>query len=329
MVGKHKVQKNISVVEPFLAPLDEYVGFLEKVWSSKILTHNGPMVRALEIEIQKELGLDRFVAVSNGTTALQIAIKALNLSGEIITPGFSWIATASAIKWEGCSPVFCDIHPETLNIDVEQIESCINKNTVAIMPVHVFGNPCDVESIEEIAAKHKLKVIYDAAHAFGTTVSGKSVLTYGDISATSLHATKMLNTGEGGGCVSTDQNIQSRLEKIRFFGFDDSKNIAVDGLNGKMNELSAALGLANIKYISKILSDRQKKYKLYRELLGENTAFTMQKIDEVSTNFSYFPLIFETKDVSEKIFWRFPDQKYFEISRQKYSIYNTFQTKII
>ncbi|MBD3612256.1 MAG: aminotransferase class I/II-fold pyridoxal phosphate-dependent enzyme, partial [Hydrogenovibrio crunogenus] len=184
----------IYVTQPSLPPLNEYVALLEKVWQSGILTHNGPLVQEFEKRLCAKLNIKHFVSVTNGTTAIQMAIKALELKGEIITTPFSWVATISAIKWEGCSPVFCDIDPETLNIDPTKIEVLITDKTVAIMPVHVFGNPCNVEEIEKIAKKHNLKVIYDGAHAIGTTFNRKSVLEWGDISATSLHGTKLLNT---------------------------------------------------------------------------------------------------------------------------------------
>lgn len=290
----------VFVTKPSLAPLDEYVDILKGVWARGILTHNGPLVQQLEEDLCLRLGLPGFVAVSNGTMAIQMAIKALELKGEIITTPFTWIATVSAIKWEDCTPVFCDIDPESLNIDPAKIEDLISEDTVAIMPVHVFGNPCDVESIRDIAEKHNLKVIYDGAHAVGSTYKGKSLLEYGDITATSLHATKLLNTAEGGGCITNDPVLHEKLKRIRFFGHNEEKDIVEDGLNGKMTEIHAALGLANFKYYSEVLEDRKNKYAQYQSALSVIPELKFQVIKNGHTNYSYFPVIFN----SEKLLLR-------------------------
>ena len=288
----------IFVTQPSLAPLEEYTQLLAGVWERGILTHNGPLVQQLERDLCSKLEIDSFVAVSNGTIALQMAIKALGLSGsggEIITTPFTWVATLSAIQWDGCTPVFCEIQADTFNIDPAKIEACITEHTVAIMPVHVFGNPCDVDAIATIARSHGLKVIYDAAHAIGSTYKGRSVLDYGDISATSLHATKILNAGEGGGCVTRDQELHAKLKRIRFFGHDDDKDIVEEGLNGKMTEVHAALGLANLKYYDEVLADRKSKYLLYKELLADTPELTFQALEIGEANCSYFPLVFESE----------------------------------
>ncbi len=292
-------RKPIYVTQPSLAPLDEYIKLLEGVWERGILTHNGPLVQQFEKDLCRKLDVSNFVAVSNGTIALQMAIKALELKGEIITSPFTWIATISAIKWEGCTPVFCDIDPETLNIDPDKIEALITQKTVAIMPVHVFGNACDVASIEAIAKKYNLKIIYDAAHAIGSTYNGKSLLEYGDISATSLHATKLLNTAEGGGCITTNKYLQEKLKRIRFFGHNDSKDVVEDGFNGKMTEVHAALGIANLKYYDEVLNDRKEKYRKYKNYLSNIAGIKFQKIKHGEPNCSYFPVIFESE---EKLF---------------------------
>jgi len=289
--------KPIYVTQPSLAPLEEYVEILKGVWENGILTHNGPLVQRLEKELCEKLGTQNFVAVSNGTIALQMAIKVLELKNEIITTPFTWIATVSAIKWEGCTPVFCDIDPETLNIDPNKIEAYITDKTVAIMPVHVFGNPCDVEAIDIIAKKYNLKVIYDAAHAIGSTYNGKSLLEHGDISATSLHATKLLNTAEGGGCITKEVKLHEKLKRIRFFGHDEEKDIVEDGFNGKMTEVHAALGLANLKYHEDVLNDRKEKYKLYLEKLNGIKDLSFQKTKFGEANYSYFPVLF--RDVAQ------------------------------
>lgn len=287
--------KPIYVTQPSLAPLDEYMKILQGVWERGILTHNGPLVQQLEKDLCEKLNIPNFVAVSNGTIALQMAIKALELKGEIITTPFTWIATVSAIKWEGCTPVFCDIDPETLNIDATKIEALITDKTVAIMPVYVFGNPCDVDAIDAIAKKYHLKVIYDGAHAIGSTYNGRSLLEYGDITATSLHATKLLNTAEGGGCITINNELHEKLKRIRFFGHNDEKDIVEDGFNGKMTEVHAALGIANLKYYDEVLNDRKEKYHLYKENLSNLRGLTFQKVKQGTPNYSYFPVIFESE----------------------------------
>ena len=285
----------VYVTMPSLAPLEEYVELLKGVWERGILTHNGPLVQKFENDVCEKLGLNNFVAVSNGTIAIQMAIKALELKGEIITTPFTWVATVSAIKWEGCKPVFCDIDSETLNIDPNKIEALITDKTVAIMPVHVFGNPCNVDAIETIAKRHNLKVIYDGAHAIGSTYKGKSLLGYGDITATSLHATKLLNTAEGGGCITNDKELHEKLKRIRFFGHNNAKNVVEDGFNGKMTEVHAALGIANLKYYDPVLEDRKNKYLLYKEVLKGQDSIRFQGIKTGETNYSYFPIIFDNE----------------------------------
>ncbi len=286
----------LYVTTPFLPPLEEYVDLLKGIWNSGILTHNGPLVQQFEKVLIEKLGVSSFTAMSNGTIAIQSAIKALRLHGEIITTPFTWIATISAIKWERCKPVFCDIDPDTFNIDAAKIEACITENTVAIMPVHVFGNPCDVEAIQKIAYKHGLKVIYDAAHAVGSKINGESILNFGDISATSFHATKILNTAEGGGCVTRDPDLADKLSQIRFFGHDQTKDIVTDGFNGKMNELQAALGLSVIRYLDKILEERKEKAKYYNQKLARFSFMKFQRVDYGETNFSYFPVVFDNEE---------------------------------
>lgn len=292
--------KPIFVTQPTIAPLEEYTAFLSEVWETGILTHNGPKLQQLEKEIKDKLGLKHLSVVLNGTIALQMAIKALEIQGEIITTSFTWVATISAIKWENCTPVFCDIDPNSLNIVVDKIEALITEKTVAIMPVHVFGTACEVEKIEALAKKHNLKVIYDAAHAVGSVYKGKSLLEYGDISATSLHATKLFNTGEGGACITNSEELHEKLKRIRFFGHNNNKEIVEDGINGKMTEVHASLGLANLKYFDAVLEDRKNKYHIYKELLGTNNNLRFQDISN-GTNYSYFPVIFESEDTLLKV----------------------------
>lgn len=287
-------RKNIYVTQPTLAPLGEVTEIMQRIWDSGIMTHNGPLVQQFEKETQAFLGCSNLVACTNGTIALQMAIRALDLKGEIITTPFTFIATISSIMWEHCTPVFVDIDPETLNLDPEKIEEKITCHTVAIMPVHVFGNACEIDRIDEIAKAHNLKVIYDAAHAVGVKYKGKCIFDYGDVSATSFHATKMLNTAEGGGVITRNKDIDEKLRRIRFFGFENHADIVEDGFNGKMTEVHAALGLANLKYLQAALDDRKKKYAIYKSELSRNASLSFQKIT-YDCNYSYFPLIFATE----------------------------------
>jgi dTDP-4-amino-4,6-dideoxygalactose transaminase len=320
--------KNIFVTQPSLAPFNEFTEILKGVWDRKILTHNGPLVQQLESELEQKLEVPHFTVVNNGTIALQIAIKALELQGEIITTPFTWIATVSAIKWEGCTPIFCDIDPKTLNIDPAKIEALITEKTVAIMPVHVFGTPCDVVEIEKIAKKHNLKVIYDGAHAIGSRFEDKSVLTFGDVTATSLHATKLLNTGEGGGCITQNTELDKKIKRIRFFGHSDDKtDIVEDGFNGKLTEIHAALGLANLKYYDTVLNDRRVKYLLYKEKLQKVPTITFQDIAAGETNYSYFPIIFETEAQLLKVELELKENNVFP-RRYFYPSVNTY-TKVV
>lgn len=286
--------KNIYVTMPTLAPLEDVTRLMQGVWERGIMTHNGPLVQRFEKEVADFLHLQNIVSVVNGTIAIQLAIRALKLKGEIITTPFTFIATISSIIWEGCTPVFVDIDAETLNMDADKIEDKITERTCAILPVHVFGNPCEIEAIDAIAKKHNLKVIYDAAHAVGVNYKGKSIFEYGDISTTSFHATKMLNTAEGGACFATDGELHEGLKRLRFFGFDDSKNVVGDGTNAKMTEVHAAIGIANLHYLQAALDDRKEKYTLYKELLSQSSDLKFQKINE-DCNYSYFPVIFPSE----------------------------------
>ncbi|MBI9066040.1 MAG: DegT/DnrJ/EryC1/StrS family aminotransferase [Salinivirgaceae bacterium] len=281
--------------------MENFVEILKQAWDTRVLTHNGPLVQRLEKEVNKILELESTIALTNGTIALQLAIRSLELKGEIITTPFSWIATASAIKWEGCRPVFVDIDPETLNIDPKKIEAAITSDTVAIMPVHVFSNPCDIDAIEEIAKRFNLKVIYDAAHSFMVNYKGKSIMEYGDVSCTSFHATKLFNTGEGGACFTNNVELFEKLKRLRFFGHNEAKEIVEDGLNGKMTEIHAAVGLANLPFLSEVLSKRKAIYNIYKEKLSHIEAISFQRINESEYNYSYMPLIFNSEEECLKI----------------------------
>ena len=295
------MKKPIYVTTPSLAPLSDYLPYLEQIWETGIMTHNGPFVQKLEQKLAEYLGVKHIVCVANGTCALQLAIRSLNLSGEIITTPFSFIATANIISWERCRPVFVDIDPDTWNLDPYQIEERITSETTAILPVHVFSAPCDVDRIQDVANRHGLRVIYDAAHAMAVRVDGQSVLNYGDISALSFHATKIFNTAEGGACVTSDDIVADRLRRMRFFGFDGEKRTVDDGMNAKMTELSAGLGLANLDILDLVLRDRQEKYDVYVALLANSSGITIQKFDPESYNFSYFPLLLKSSAYVERI----------------------------
>lgn len=294
------MEKNIYVTMPTLAPLEEVNEFMKGIWATGVMTHNGPLVQRFEKECADFLGVPNLVSCVNGTIALQMAIRALRLKGEIITTPFTFIATINSILWEGCTPIFVDIDPETLCIDPKKIEEKITYHTVGIMPVHVFGNCCDIDAIDAIAKKHNLKVIYDACHSVGVNYKGKSVFNYGDISVTSFHATKMLNTTEGGGCFTQNKEFDEKLRRIRFFGFENHADIVEDGTNGKMTEVHAAVGLANLKYLEAALEDRKKKYALYKDGLSADKTLSFQRINE-GCNYSYFPVIFKDEETALKV----------------------------
>ena len=285
----------INVTKPFLPDQEEYFEYLKGIWERNWLTNNGPLVNDLEIRLKEYLDVNHLLFLCNGTIALQIAIKALGLKGEIITTPFSYVATTSSIVWEGCEPVFVDIDAHTLNINPALIEAAITDKTSAILATHVFGNPCDIHAIEKIAEKHNLKVIYDAAHAFGTKYMGKSVFSYGDISTTSFHATKLFHTVEGGAVTTSQPEVLKQMAFLRNFGHDEEHTFACAGINGKNSEFHAAMGLVNLKSIDKILQGRKQQVQLYNTAL-ESLRVTKQKIQPgAEWNYSYYPVIFDTE----------------------------------
>lgn len=290
------MRKPIYVTQPSLAPLPELVAHLETIWRTGVMTHNGPLMQRLERELCANLAVPDMVCLANGTCAMQLAIRALDLSGEIITTPFTFVATSNIIAWERCTPVFVDIDPETWNLDPARIEEAITDRTVGILPVHVFSAPCDVRRIQEIAERHGLKVIYDAAHAMSVQCGGQSVLNYGDVSCLSFHATKLFNTCEGGGCVTGIPEIAARLRRMRFFGFNEAKEVVDEGMNAKMTEINAALGLANLPHLEEVKRERRAKYEHYRRLLGGCPFVTFQKFKPEEYNYSYMPVVFDTED---------------------------------
>lgn len=286
----------INVTKPFLPPKEEYQQLLEGIWERNWLTNNGPLVNDLELKLKEYLGLDHLLYLNNGTIALQIAIKALGLKGEIITTPFSYVATTSSIVWEGCTPVFTDIDAKTFNIDPAKIEAAITKNTTAILATHVYGNPCDIDAIQKIADKHGLKVIYDAAHCFGTTYKGKSVFAYGDISTTSFHATKLYHTIEGGAVITKDPELLKKMAFMRNFGHNGPDDFAEVGINGKNSEFHAAMGLVNLKHVDAILADRKKKSQYYTRQLKALNVTHLTLTTGAEFNYSYFPIVFNSEE---------------------------------
>lgn len=291
----------IPVTKPFLPPQKEYDEYLSKVWKSHWLTNMGPLAEELEEKLKIHLGVENLLFVTNGTIALQMAIKALELKGEIITTPFSFIATTSSIVWEGCTPVFVDIDKESLNIDPAKIEAAITEKTSAILATHVYGNPCDVEEIQTIADKHNLKVIYDAAHAFGININGKSIFEYGDISTCSLHATKLYHSIEGGLVFAKNLQDLKKLKSMRNFGFAGSEAFDELGINGKNSEFHAAMGLANLKYIQKIHEKREQLTELYDSLLKGVEIEKPIWNNKASLNYAYYPVIFKDEEILLKI----------------------------
>jgi dTDP-4-amino-4,6-dideoxygalactose transaminase len=290
----------IPVTKPFLPPLGEYEKYLQGIWQRQWLTNMGPLASDLEMKLKKYLDIKHLLFVTNGTVALQIAIKALELKGEIITTPFSFVATTSSIVWEGCKPVFVDIDENTLNIDATKIEAAITPETTAILATHVYGNPCDVERIYEIARKHNLKVIFDAAHAFGVKLKGQSVFDFGDISTCSLHATKLFHSGEGGLVITREPEVLKNIAYMRNFGFDGPEAFAMLGINGKNSEFHAALGLLNLNYISEIHEKRKLLSEAYDYRLRNFQARKPTWHPQATQNYAYYPLVFERQDLMLK-----------------------------
>ncbi|MEX0996567.1 MAG: DegT/DnrJ/EryC1/StrS family aminotransferase [Flavobacteriaceae bacterium] len=291
----------INVTKTFLPPQEKYNALLKRAWDAGWITNRGTLVLELEEKLKAYLKVPNIIATTNGTLPLQIAIKALGLSGEIITTPFSYVATTSSIVWEGCIPVFVDIHPEYLTIDETKIEAAITPKTTAILATHVFGNPCAVEEIEAIAKKHNLKVIYDAAHCFGVTYKGKSIFKYGDVSTCSFHATKLFHTGEGGALFTNDKDLLNTLFYHHNFGHKGKEDFQGLGINAKMSELQAAMGLAVFPYLQQIVKARQKVCELYDTSLDLSKLFKIKIRSEVHWNYSYYPIIFESEAVLNNV----------------------------
>lgn len=286
----------INVTKTFLPPIEEYKQIVQRAWDNVWLTNRGELVLELESKLKKYLNVSNIIITNNGTVPLQIALKLLGKNGEIITTPFSYVATSSAIIWENCNPIFVDINPEYLTIDETKIEAAITSKTTAILATHVFGNPCNVEAIEAIAKKHNLKVIYDAAHSFGVNYKGKSIFEYGDISTCSFHATKLFHTGEGGAMFSNDKELQHKMFYSHNFGHNGPLNFHGLGINGKISELQAAVGLAVFPYMNTIVSERKKVVDFYNQNLDFSKLSTIKIRENTNWNFSYYPIVFESEE---------------------------------
>ena len=291
----------IYVTKSFLPKFEDYENILKNIWNKGNLTNQGVCVQELQNKLKNFLNVENFHYVTNGTIALQLALKSLDIdNGEIITTPFSYVATTSSILWERCKPIFVDIEPDNFTIDVNKIENAITPNTKAIMPVHVFGYACNVEKIKEIADKYNLKVIYDGAHAFASKYNGKSLLSYGDITTCSFHATKLFHTVEGGACIVKNKNVSDKLELQKRFGQNGEYQLSL-GINAKQSEFHAAMGLANFEYLPKIISIRKHIVELYDSLL--NGIIKRPKDQEnLEYNYAYYPVVFKSEKELLKVF---------------------------
>jgi dTDP-4-amino-4,6-dideoxygalactose transaminase len=284
----------INVTKTFLPPFDEYAEMLRRAWDKAWVTNNGELLIELESKLRSYLGVKNLWFCNNGTIVLQMALKALKITGDVITTPFSYVATTTAILWENSRPIFADIDETSFCIDPSKIEAAITSSTQAILATHVYGYPCDVAAIEAIAQRHNLKVIYDAAHAFGTQINGKSLLNYGDVSTCSFHATKLFHTGEGG-CVATNNDeLAHQLLLYRHFGHIGDKYYSM-GINGKNSEFHAAIGLCNLKYIEEIMQRRKEQWLAYKIGLDGSGLQLLELDGEVKYNYAYFPVIFPTE----------------------------------
>ncbi len=305
-------QKPITVTSPLLPDLDSFDGLLREIWDSKWITNNGSFHQRLESALAEYLKVPCVSLFTNGTLPLLTALQALDIQGEVITTPYSFVATTHSIWWNGCQPVFVDVDPATGNLDPDRIEEAITPRTAAIMPVHVYGRPCDTQRIQEIADRHGLKVIYDAAHAFGVEVEGESILKAGDLSTLSFHATKVFNTIEGGAMVMHDPAMKKRIDFLKNFGFASEVEVVGPGINSKMDEVRSAYGLLNLRQVDAAIEARRKVAVRYREVLKEVEGISFfQDIPGVRHNYSYFPVF-----VDEKLFGMSRDSLYFKMREQ-------------
>ena len=285
----------INVTKTFFPPIKEYNAQVQKIWENQWLTNRGALVLELEEKLKEYLSVSNIIIMNNGTIPIQIALKILGNNSEIITTPFSYVATTAAIVWENCTPVFVDIHPDYLTIDETKIEAAITPRTKAILATHVFGNPCHIEAIKTIAQKHNLKVIYDAAHAFGVTYQGKSIFEYGDVSTCSFHATKLFHTGEGGAIFCSDTIFRDKIFYSHNFGHNGPHEFHGLGINGKISELQAAMGLSVFPHMGEIIAGRKKVVEYYNTNLDFTKLSKIKIRENTQWNYSYYPVIFETE----------------------------------
>jgi len=304
----------IYVTQPFLPPLEEFIPYLEQIWESKWLTNNGPFHQKLEQDLCEYLGVEHISLFANGTIALVTALQSLLITGEVITTPYSFVATSHSLAWSNIQPTFVDIDPTTCNLDPDKIESAITSQTTAIMPVHCYGNPCDVERIQQISDTYGLKVIYDAAHAFGVRYKGESLLNHGDLSVLSFHATKVFNTFEGGAIISPDAKTKQQIDYLKNFGFADEVTVKAIGINGKMSEIQAAMGLLQLKHIDNVIEKRRIIDVYYRQALALVPGINcLTEPIDTQRNYAYFPIIVgpEYPLSRDDLYQKLRDQKIF------------------
>ncbi len=290
------MHKPIYVTQPYLPPLSEFIPYLEQIWDSKIVTNGGPFHQQLEQALCEYLGVKHIALFSNGTLALITALQALRVTGEVITTPYSFVATAHSLLWHGNKPVFVDVETDTLNLDPDKIESAITPQTTAIMPVHCYGNPCNVEAIQKIADNYNLRVIYDACHAFGVQDQGGTLLRHGDLSCISFHATKVFNTFEGGAIICPDSKTKQRIDHLKNFGFVDEITVVAPGINGKMSEFNAAIGMLQLQHMDTVMQRRANVDAIYRERLKNIPGIRcLPQTASRTRNYSYFPILVEAE----------------------------------
>ncbi len=325
-MGKNET---ITVTSPLLPSLDEFIPYLQQIWDSKWITNNGQFHKQLEAALAEYLGVEFVSLFTNGTLPLITALQALGIKGEVITTPYSFVATTHALWWNGIKPVFVDIDPDTCNLDPDKIEAAITEKTTAIMPVHCYGVPCDTERIQAIADKHGLKIIYDAAHAFGVRVNGESILNAGDMSTLSFHATKVFNTVEGGALVCHDAETKKQIDFLKNFGFAGETSVVAPGINSKMDEIRSAYGLLNLQQVDKAIEARKQVAEFYRKSLRSVAGVRVfDDMPGVRHNYSYFPILINAEEYGMT-----RDELYFKMREQNvlgrryfYPLISTFDT---